>query len=123
LTAAIRIGEEAVDRANAMVVRERKLRWWLQRIRHLIMTGRPAKAVEMIEKAITFVAKGAEVMSVGPPVSWVHQLHQVTGLFALRGNRMSDGEKAKAIETLERVLEEMRDDKNWLQLPPRSGPR
>lgn len=77
------------------------------------MTGRPAKAVEMIEKAIAFLAKGAEVMVVGPLVSWVHSLHQVTGLFALRGNRMSDGDRAKAIETLERVLEEMRDDKNW----------
>jgi hypothetical protein len=95
----------------------------MQRVRHLIMTGRPSKAVEMIEKALAFITKGAEVMATGPPVSWVHSLHQVTGLFALRGNRMSDGEKAKAIETLERVLEEMRDDRNWLQLPKRTGDR
>jgi hypothetical protein len=120
LNEAIRIGEDAVTRAIAMVNRERKLNWWLHRIRHLITTGRPQKAVEMADKAIEMI-EGE--MAVGPPVSWVHELHQVTGLFALRGNRMSDGEREKVRDILANVLREMEDDTNWLQLPARSGPR
>jgi hypothetical protein len=116
LDAAIRIGEEAVDRSIAMANRERRLKWWLYRIKFLLKTGRTQSAMNMADKALDFVTREEKLMAMGPPISWVHALHQVTGLFAIRANRMTAGERAKVQEILKGVLAEMSDDKNWLHI-------
>jgi hypothetical protein len=118
LTEAIRIGEEAVTRSIAMQNRERRLRWWLYRIKFLLKTGRTQSAMNMADKALEFI-KEDQLMAMAnrrPPINWVHALHQITGLFAVRGCKMTDGERAKVLEIMKGVLAEMEDDQNWIQL-------
>ena len=50
----------------------------------------------------------------GPPFTWHHALHQVTGLIALRGNKLTADDRAEMIANLRAVLEEIEDDQKWL---------
>jgi hypothetical protein len=122
LTEAIRIGEEAASRAIALANRERRLKWWLYRIKFLLKTGRAQSAINTADLALEFLAKGVEDMQ-GPPHTWVHALHQVTGLFAVKGTRMTDQDKSIVRTIMRDVLAEMEDDQNWVQLQAGRGPR
>jgi hypothetical protein len=123
---AIKIGEEAVDRSIAMANRERRLKWWLYRIKFLLKTGRTQSAMNMADEALEFVKENQPMVDMAnrrPPVNWVHALHQVTGLFAIRGNRVTNEERARVQEILKGVLVEMEDDQNWIQLQAGRRPR
>jgi hypothetical protein len=122
LDLAIRIGEEAVTKSIALVNRERRLRWWLYRIKFLLKTGRTQSAMNMADKALEFLSNGVEDMQ-GPPHTWVHALHQVTGLFAVKGKKMTEQDKTIVKTILSDVLAEMKDDQNWIFLQAGSGPR
>jgi hypothetical protein len=124
LDAAIRIGEEAASRMIAMANRERRLKWWLYRIKFLLKTGRAQSAINTADLALEFLSKREEAeMAQGPPHTWVHALHQVTGLFAIKGARMSSDDRTVVKTILRDVLAEMNDDSNWLFIPPGRGPR
>jgi len=112
LTTAIRLGNEATDRAIAMSNRERELRWKLYRLRHLLKVGRTSEAFRQANEAIDYIRRGVGLMAINPrpPISWVHALHQVTGLFALRGDKMSREEQEKVKTILRNVLAEMERD-------------
>jgi hypothetical protein len=122
LDAAIKLGEEAVDRSIALVNRERRLKWWFYRIKFLLKTGRTQSAMNMADEALEFLARGVEDMQ-GPPHTWVHALHQVTGLFAVKGKRMTEQDKTVVRTILGDVLAEMRDDQNWVFIQTGRGPR
>jgi hypothetical protein len=49
----------------------------------------------------------------GPPWTWLHRLHQVTGLLARRGLRLTDEDRTEMLENLRWVLSQMEDDKIW----------
>jgi hypothetical protein len=124
LDTAIRIGEEAVTKSIALVNRERRLRWWLYRIKFLLKTGRTQSAMNMADKALEFMDKREEAeMTQGPPHTWVHALHQVTGLFAVKHRKMTEQDKTIVKTILSDVLEEMKDDSNWIFLQAGRGPR
>jgi hypothetical protein len=122
LDAAIRIGEEAVNKSIAMANRERRLKWWLYRIKFLLKTGRTQSAMNMADEALEFLAKGVENMQ-GPPHTWIHALHQVTGLFAIKGKGLSEQDKTIIKTILRDVLAEMEDEQNWVQFQAGRGPR
>jgi hypothetical protein len=48
-----------------------------------------------------------------PPWTWLHALHQVTGLIARRGTRLTLEDRPEMIAHLKRVLEEIEDDRYW----------
>jgi hypothetical protein len=123
LDAAIRIGEQAVDLSLTMTARERQVKWRLYKLRYLIRKQKTSEADALLEELITFLNTGVADMAQGPTISWVHALHQVTGLFALRGARMTDEDVAKARAILKQVVTEMEDDKNWVQFQSGRGPR
>jgi hypothetical protein len=85
-----------------------------------------AYALELIDEIIRELTKAVEEdmqLDMGPSVMWVHALHQVTGLFALKGGRMSEQDREQAKTLLKKVVAEMEDDTNWVQLQGGSGPR
>jgi hypothetical protein len=124
LDAAIRIGEEAASRAIALANRERRLKWWLYRIKFLLKTGRAQSAINTADLALEFLSKREETeMAQGPPHTWVHALHQVTGLFAVKGQRMTEQDRAVVRTIMRDVLAEMEDDSNWVQFQTGRGPR
>jgi hypothetical protein len=123
LDAAIRIGEQAVDLSLTMTYRERQVKWRLYKLRYLIRKSKTAEAEALLEELIKFLNTGVADMTQGPTIAWVHALHQVTGLFALRGARMTDEDKAKAMTILRQVVTEMDDDKNWVQFQSGGRPR
>jgi hypothetical protein len=123
LDAAIRIGEQAVDLALVMSNRERQIKWRMYKLRYLIRRQKTEEASALLEELLAILNNGATDMAQGPTISWVHALHQVTGLFALRGARMTDEDVAKARAILKQVVTEMEDDKNWVQFQSGRGPR
>jgi hypothetical protein len=46
-------------------------------------------------------------------VRWVHALHQVTGTFAVCGDRMTDADRDHVLTIMRNVTAEMADDSNW----------
>jgi hypothetical protein len=122
LDAAIRIGEEAASRAIALANRERRLKWWLYRIKFLLKTGRTQSAINTAELALEFLNKEEENMQ-GPPHTWVHALHQVTGLFAVKGQKMTEQDRTVIRIIMRDVLAEMDDDSNWIFIQTGRGPR
>jgi hypothetical protein len=114
LDEAIRIGEESLTKALVMVHRERRLKWKMYRLRAFVRRYEYTYALELIEEMLSALNGGVDGMPVGPLLAWVHALHQVTGLFALRGNKLSDEERERVRAILREVLREMDDEKNWL---------
>jgi hypothetical protein len=112
LDAAIKFGEEAVVRMITLSVRERMISWKLMRLRHLLSRGRQDAALRVAEETIALI--GEDELS---QIKWIHRLHQVTGLLALRGNGRLTIEDAKMIRaTLRDVMREMEDKSNWVNL-------
>jgi hypothetical protein len=122
LDEAIRIGEESLTKALVMVHRERRLKWKMYRLRAFVRRYEYTYALELIEEILSAL-NGVDGMPVGPLLAWVHALHQVTGLFALRGNKLTDEERERIRAILREVLREMDDDTNWLQLSSSSRSR
>jgi hypothetical protein len=117
LDAAMRIGEEAVSRMIFFVNRERKFRWKMYRLRAMVRRFETAYALELIEEMLEALNMGMNDMRHGPPITWVHALHQVTGLFALKGTRMTEADREVVKTILKDVLAEMEDDRNWASFP------
>jgi hypothetical protein len=78
--------------------------------------------MNMADEALEFLAKGVEDMQ-GPPHTWIHALHQVTGLFAIKGSQITEQDKEIVKTILKDVLAEMEDAENWVFLQAGRGPR
>jgi uncharacterized protein YbjT (DUF2867 family) len=113
LDAAIKVGEQATARAIFLANRERKFRWKMYRVRAMVRRFENVYALELIEEMLEALDMGVNDMRHGPPITWVHALHQVTGLFALRGTKMTESERETVKIILRDVLAEMEDDRNW----------
>jgi hypothetical protein len=123
LEAAIKVGEEATSRMIFLVNRERKFRWKMYRLRAMVRRFENAYALELIEEMLEALNMGVNDMHQGPPITWVHALHQVTGLFALKGTKLTDADREVVKTILGDVLKEMEDDKNWIFVSGSGGPR
>jgi hypothetical protein len=113
LDAAIKVGEEATARAIFLANRERKFRWKMYRVRAMLRKCDTTSALELIEEMLEALDMAMNDMRHGPPITWVHALHQVTGLFALKGTRMIEADREVIRTILKDVVAEMEDDKNW----------
>jgi hypothetical protein len=49
----------------------------------------------------------------GPPWTWHHRLHQVSGLIARKSSRLTDEDRTEILENLRWVVSQIEDDKNW----------
>jgi hypothetical protein len=122
LEEAIRIGEQATSMVILLKNRERKFRWKMYRLRAMVRRWENTYALELIGDMLETLNAGVEDMQ-GPPHTWIHALHQVTGMFALKGARMTEQDKTIIKTILSDVLAEMEDDQNWVFLQTGRGPR
>jgi hypothetical protein len=49
--------------------------------------------------------------------AWLHNLHLVTGMFAIRGGRFTTKDRADAVAILRDVLKEMESAEHWFLVP------
>jgi hypothetical protein len=47
---------------------------------------------------------------IGPPMSWLHKLYQVTGLISLKGKALTRSDYIEMMGYVEQVLKEMRQE-------------